>query len=242
MPITAEHSSGLHSVEPVALRVALTRQLTDKPEFLSLTEMMSEARAAVLQAFPDYALARVKGPDGADECVLLVKLTRYRVVSIRAVKLSERPIPRRSGKFDHALVVVLKSLRTGSVHTRIVVHRPSGVEGRFGIRRNAQGACYRDGTAGLVKLLASIDGRVAVTGDWNLSLRRRWVRRYLARHFPEFTPTWHPGNLPELGTHGGRIIDYSLLRGYSVSAAEVVPHFGASDHRAIRETHTKSSL
>lgn len=242
MPIVAEHSSGLHSVKPLALQAALAKQLTDEPEFLSLTEMMSEARAAVLKEFPDYAPARVKGPDGADECALLVKLARYVIVSVEAVKLSELPIPRRAGMFDHALVVVVESLVTGSVHTRVVVHRPSGVEGLFGIRRNDQGACYRDGTAGLVALLATIEGRVAVTGDWNLSLRRRWVRRYLARHFPEFTLTWRPDNFPALGTHGRRIIDYSLVRGYSVPAAEVVPDFGASDHRAIRETHKKIPL
>jgi len=241
LPIVAEHSSGLHSVEPAELRAALTRQLADEPEYLSFTEMMSEARAAVLNDFPAYAVARVKGADGADECALLVKQVRYRIVSVRTVKLSELPIPRHSGKFDHALVVVVESLRTGSVHTRVVVPRPSGVEGVIGIRRNGQGACYRDGTTGLVELLASIEGRIAVTGDWNLSLRRPWVRRYLDRHFPEFTRTWLPVNLPERGTLGRRVIDFSLLRGYSVSAAEVVPDFGASDHRAIRETHEKIS-
>jgi hypothetical protein len=239
MPIVARHSSGLHSVEPDVLRAALTRQLSDEPEFLSLTEMMSEARAAVLEEFPDYAVARVQSPDGADECALLVRVAHYRIVSVEAVRLSDLPIPRRVGKFDHALVVVVESLVTGSTHTRVVVHRPSGVEGAFRIRRNAQGDCYKDGTAGLKALLATIEGRVAVTGDWNLSLRRPWVRSYLDRHFPGFTHTWRPGSFPELGTRGRRVIDYSLVRGYSVADAEVVPAFGASDHRAIRETHRK---
>jgi hypothetical protein len=243
VPIVAKHSSGLHSVGPAALKAAVTKQLADEPEFLSFTEMMAESRARALEEFPAYTLARVKGSDGDDECALLIKKDRYRIISLQAVRLSELPIPRRSGKvhknFDHALVVLLESLRTGSFHTRVVVHRPSGVEGVSGIRRGGQGACYRDGTEGLVGLLASIEGRISVTGDWNLSLRRRWVRRYLEKHFPEFTTTWSAANLPEQGTHRRRLIDFSLVRGYSVSAAEVVPHFGASDHRAIRETHDK---
>ena len=242
MPIVAKHSSGLHSIGPAALRAAVTKQLADEPEFLSLTEMMSEPRAEALTELPDYTLARVRGGDGDDECGLLVKNARYRIVAKKSVRLSELPIPRRSGKlhknFDHALVVSLESLVTGSTHTRVVVHRPSGVEGLTGIRRGRQGACYRDGTEGL-KRLASIEGRVAMTGDWNLSLRRKWVRRYLDQHFPEFTTTWHADNLPERGTLGKRVIDFSLVRGYSVPAAEVISHFGASDHRAIRETHDK---
>lgn len=242
MPIVAEHSSGRFSVEPAALKAALTKQLADGPDVLSLTEMGAEDRARVLNDFPEYAVARVKGLDGDDECALLVKRSHYKILSERAVRLSDLPVPRRSrGRniFDHALVVELESLITGSTHTRIVVHRPSGVEGRIGIKRGGQGACYRDGTEGLIKLIASIDGRLAVTGDWNLSLRRRWVRRYLERNFPGFTHTWKATNLPDKGTHFGRVIDYSLLRGYSVSAAEVIRHFGASDHRAFRETLEK---
>lgn len=243
MPIIAKHSSGLHTVGPAALRAAVTKQLADEPEFLSFTEMMAEARARALQDIPDYTLARVKGTDGDDECALLVKDARYKIVSKQSVRLSELPIPRRSGRthknFDHALVVFLESLVTGSFHTRVVVHRPSGVEGVTGIRRNGQGACYRDGTEGLKGLLASIEGRVTVTGDWNLSLRRKWVRKYFDLHFPEFTTTWHADDLPDRGTFRTRVIDFSLIRGYSVSTAEVISHFGASDHRAIRETHDK---
>lgn len=241
MTITAEHSSGLHTVEPVALRAALTKQLADGSDFLSLTEMTSEARAATLADFPAYAVARAKGADGADECALLVKRSRYRIVSVRAVKLSDLPIPRRGGNFDFALVVVVEEIRTGRQHTRVVVHRPSGVEGLFGIRRNDQGACYRAGTAGLVRLVDSITGPVVVTGDWNLSLRRRWVRRYLTRHFPRFRRTWRGDRLPDRGTLGRRIIDFSLVRGFTVSAADVVRDFGASDHRAVRETHEELS-
>jgi len=243
MPITAEHSSGRFDVTPGDLKAALANQLADEPEFLSLTEMMAEDRARVLNDFPEYAVARVKGADGDDECALLVKRSRYKIVSERSVRLSDRPIPRRSGKkhkvFDHALVVQLESLVTGSFHTRIVVHRPSGVEGSVGIKLGGQGACYRDGTKGLVELVKTIDGRLAITGDWNLSLRRGWVDRYFNQHFPGFNRTWDAASLPEKGTHKGRVIDFSLLRGYTVSEAQVIRHFGASDHRAFRETLEK---
>lgn len=239
MPIVAEHSSGRFDVKPGTLKAALAKQLADGPDFLSLTEMGAEDRARVINDFPGYAVARVKGSNGVDECALLVKREHYKILSERAVRLSNLPVPRRRGLFDHALVVELESLRTGSFHTRIVVHRPSAVEGKTGIRSGGQGACYRDGTEGLKELIASIDGRLTITGDWNLSLRRRWVRPYFARHFPGFTLTWPAGKLPSLGTHGGRIIDFSLLRGYSVSSARVIGQFHASDHRAFRETLAK---
>lgn len=243
MPIVAEHSSGRFKIAPGTLKAALAKQLADEPDFLSLTEMGAADRARVLNDFPGYAVARVKGPDGHGECALLVKREHYRIVSERAVRLSDLPVPRRSSEkhklFDHALVAELESLRTGSFHTRIVVHRPSGVEGDTGIRGGGQGACYRDGTEGLKELIDSIDGRLAITGDWNLSLRRRWVRPYFARHFPDFTLTWAPGRLPTRGTFKGRVIDFSLLRGYSVSGAVIISPFGASDHRAFRETLAK---
>jgi len=239
MPIVAEHSSGRFSVTPGDLKAGLTKQLADGPDFLSLTEMGAEDRARVLNDFPAYAVARVKGSKGVDECALLVKRDHYKILSERAVKLSEFPVPRRRGLFDHALVVELESLRTGSFQTKIVVHRPSAVEGRVGIRRGGQGTCYRDGTEGLKDLIRPIDGRLTITGDWNLSLRRRWVRGYFAKHFPGFTLTWAPGKLPDLGTRGGRVIDFSLLRGYSVSSARVIGQFGTSDHRAFRETLEK---
>jgi hypothetical protein len=239
MPIVAEHSSGRFDVTPEALRAALTKQLTDGPDFLSLTEMGAEARARVLHDFPAYAVARAKGRDGDDECALLVKRDHYKILSERAVKLSKLPVPRRKGLFDHALVVELESLLTGSFQTRIVVHRPSAVEGRVGIRSGGQGACYRDGTEGLKKLIASVEGRLVVTGDWNLSLRRRWVQRYFNRHYPGFDRTWTPATLPEKGTRGGRVIDFSLVRGYRVTSAEVIRQFKASDHRAFRETLEK---
>lgn len=240
--IVAEHSSGLHSVEPDVLRGALIKQLSDRPDVLTLTEMMSEARARVLEGFPGYAVARVVGSDGCDELALMALRSRYRIVSFRAVKLSGLPIPRRSGAFDYALVVVLEDLVTRVQHTRIVVHRPSGVQGDGRVLDNAQGEVYRDGMGGLRRLVASIDGPVVITGDWNLSLRLGWVREYFQRHFPAFTPSWGPGDLPEAGTHGSRVIDFSLVRGFTVAAADVVPSFGASDHRAIRETHKEPHM
>lgn len=241
MTITAEHSSGLHSVEPAALKAALTKQLADEPDFLSLTEMMSEARAAVLDDFPAYAVARARGAEGQDECAALLKRSTLPDFTFDAVRLSELPIPRRSGKFCDALVIKVDDSAIGPAHTRIIVHLPSGVEddlrdGAGGVE-GAQARVYRDAIEGLKRLVASIAGPVVITGDWNLDLRKAWVREYLKRHFPEFVPTWGAGDLPELGTHGARVIDFSLVRGFSVTAAHVVPDFGASDHRAIRETH-----
>jgi len=237
--ITAEHSSGLHSVEPADLKAALVKQLADEPDFLSLTEMMSEARAAVLDDFPAYAVARVRGTDGEDECAALLRRATLPAFTFDVELLSELPIPRRSGKLCAALVVKVADSAIGPAHTRIIIHLPSGVEDdlRDGDADGAQARVYRDAIGGLRRLVASIDGPVVITGDWNLDLRKQWVRDFLKRHFPEFTPTWRAGNLPELGTHGSRVIDFSLVRGFSVTAAHVVPDFGASDHRAIRETH-----
>jgi len=244
LTIVAEHSSGLHSVEPAELRAALVKQLVDLPDFLSLTEMMSEARAAVLHQMQGYDVVRVTGGEhGADECALLVKVFggRFRVVSFRAVRLTELPIPRRNGAFDFALVVELEDVHTGARHTRIVIHRPSGVDGPHGLLDNAQGRVYADGTEGLRRLVAGINGPVVITGDWNLSLRG-WVREYLHLHFPDFAPTWPVGELPHLGTLGVRVIDFSLVRGFDVVEGEVVSSFGASDHRAVRETHKETAV
>lgn len=237
--IVAEHSSGRFDVEPATLKAALVKQLADRPDFLSLTEMMSEARAEVLWDFTSpYAFTRVKGPDGQDECVLMTNGDRWRVGTAHALKLSERGIPRRSGSFCFALVVEVESLASGDRHTRIVIHLPSGVEDDLREDRSGpQVDVYRDAIRGLQELVASIDGPVVITGDWNIDLRRPWVRSYLSHHFPRFARTWWSGNFPERGTRGERVIDFSLVRGFTVVGAQVVSSFGASDHRAIHEEH-----
>lgn len=197
-------------------------------DFLSHTEARLHLDA--LKTITTMRLCHGKGDDGQTECALQVRNDRWRVIETKTVRLSHLVIPRRKARC-YALHVHVEDRATGQRHHRIIIHMPSGVDGVFGIKHNAQGRVYRSALAGLAAYVDELDGPVIITGDWNLHLLKRWVRALLAEHFPDFehTPLTAKG-----GTHGARFIDFSLARGVALDAPRIMPN-PASDHRGLAE-------
>jgi hypothetical protein len=74
------------------------------------------------------------------------------------------------------------------------------------------------------------DAEVAVA-DWNLDLRRPWVREWVRGAWPGMRT---PPRIPRVGTHGPRLIDWPLVRGVDVIGFDVLDAHPHSDHRGIR--------
>lgn len=217
------HLSGKWNTPDAEVRRA-TEALIDEREPLAVSHTEAAAHIDALASVADYRLY------GSGECAL--QLRDDISATSRGHDLSPLPIPRRNNARCRALIVKVAASALGPAHTRIVIHLPSGVEGLTGIRRNAQGRVWRDCIAGLQRLIATIDGPVIITGDWNVSLRRAWVRRFLRRAFPGFV-----FRVPPRGTHGRRAIDFSIVRGFTVTNSDVLRN-PASDHRAVLERIT----
>lgn len=223
------HASGWVKASDARVRAQVAEWAVQSFDFISHTEAVG--RRHVLADHPGFELAQVFGVDGQAEVALMVMIMRWRVVSVEAVELSSLGIPRRGGQRPYALHVVVKDHATGQWHHRLIIHMPSGVEGLTGLRRNEQARVWRDAARTLAAYVAGLDGPAVITGDWNVNLRRDWVRALLADLFPGFEHT----PLPKRGgTHGRRFIDFSLARGIDLTAARVVPN-QASDHRALIE-------
>lgn len=218
------HASGKWDSENDDVATVIAKWIeTYRPAFISHTEA-ARHRDSLFAA--GYTTWHPYGIDGQAECAVMVRDDVR--ASAKPVRLSRLGIPRRMGDQPFALDLdVTEPVK----HHRLIVHMPSGVEGLTGLRHNAQAAVYRDAIEGLKAHVALIDGPVVITADWNLNLRRPWVRRYLRSHFPGFTFTPLPARG---GTHGPRFIDFSLARGINLTAARVVPN-PASDHRALIE-------
>jgi hypothetical protein len=222
------HTSGLGSVDGDVLRSQVLRWIDEHhPHRISHTEMGRDNRSRALAGISGHGLAHVNGPDGQDECALQYRLDGPHPVRIRAVLLSELPIPRRGGKLCYALHTEFPDSH------EIVGHMPAGAQGNGRINDTEQGRVYLDAIDGLQRLVASLDGRVAITMDWNLSIELEWVREFFEAQFPGFT-------LPRIPADGGtfrhRWIDFTLARGYTTTAVELPTPAGVSDHDAVLET------
>lgn len=218
--MTSLHLSGKWDTPDADVRRA-TLALIEAHKPLAVSHTEAAEHIGALFNLPGFRLF------GRGECAL--HLRDDTLATARDVVLSPLPIPRRNNAQCKALVVEVDASALGPAHTRIVLHLPSGVEGATGIRRNEQGRVWRDCIAGLQRLVATIDGPIVITGDWNISILRRWVRRFLRREFPGFD-----FRVPPRGTHGRRAIDFSLVRGFTVTASTVLNN-PASDHRAVLE-------
>lgn len=223
------HASGLHRTPNDAVAAQLDLWADDGYRYLTHTE--AAKHRAAFSSLPGFGVIHPFGTDGQAECAIQYRLDGPPLFRSKPIRLSALPIPRRNGDLCYAAYGEFD-------HHLIAVHMPSGVEGPGGLLDNAQATVYRDAIGGLRRFVATLDGRVRIAGDWNLNLRLPWVRKYFELHFPDFTPTAVPAGEP--GTHdGGRVIDFSLVRGYT-AVGDVVPN-PTSDHRAISERHTKET-
>lgn len=221
------HASGLHATTNADVRIQVAAWIEKfAPDYLTHTEAGPHRSALTLH--DGYGVIHPRGDDGEPECAIQYRLDGPALLSSKAVRLSSLPIPRRGGKLCFVTYAEFAD------HHHIAGHMPSGVEDD--LREGTDGAqvrVYRDAIAGLKRFVAGLDGPVIMSVDWNVDLTKPWAVEFFARHFPDFAPTSVPASEP--GTHGTRLIDFSLVRGYT-STGDVIPN-PTSDHRAIREVH-----
>lgn len=229
------HFSTLASSTARALLVAVLTLLRLR-DVITFTEVASDKRANALGKIPGWTLVQLEGESGADECALLYRTSKWRMVKAYTLPLSDRGVPRRNGAKVRALVAVLEDRKSGQRHLWSVAHLPSGVEhNRDGVQAQIHSeALLAWAVHAAVWRRSKRYAAVHLVADWNLSYSLEWVRNLMATRFPGFTATWQP-RLPKSGTHGSRPIDFTLTTA-RVRRARVLPKFRKFDHRPYAET------
>lgn len=139
----------------------------------------------------------------------------------------------------HAIKVLIREYTTGCRIWVTATHAPAHVEGRGGLLRGWASKVYRSAMLGWTELTYGrrADGRI-ISADWNLDLRRRWVRAYLRSLFPGTRPGWDFKNLPDRGTIGARrLIDGPRSDLPIVEHSRVLKPMPGFKHRAVRTVY-----
>lgn len=150
-----------------------------------------------------------------------------------------------NGRRVHAAVAVLDHKGFGRRVAFLSIHFPAHLEGDMRRdRATTRTRAYRSALAGLRELVAHIrltyPGTAVVLGaDWNLNIRRRWVRALL-RLGLSGTGLTLVRPIPDKGSHGKRLIDWAATDLDGNGA--VLPHISPFDHDPVAFTHKETPV
>lgn len=251
------HSSGKFNVPGSVLERDLDRFM-EGADLVSMTEVHTRRRAAALD---ERGWRRFWRPGHvAGECGLSWRTSKWDLVSGASQRLTGRTF--RTARHDrrksvgHAATVLLRSDDSRRTVLVSVAHLPSNVESASGRGWNHRVPdrvrAYRAALVGWRRDLRSVIARhhpdaVLVTGDWNLDMKRSWVRHYLHRTWQDLgtmrldwkMPFPHGGTLVDhrFGRTRKRLIDATFVARASYARdADLMHAIASSDHHPYRET------
>lgn len=204
----------------------------DTASIITLTEVDSEKREKVLRQFPGWGVT-VGDKTGRDDCAVMWNKSEWTVLFATTYRVAKY----MAGNIGAALAV-LEHQSTGQVILVSTVHLPSAVEGNGRVSGGRADEWYtaRKNWVRTVKRVGKRYGvkKFLLVADWNLDLKKRWVRVLIKSQFPTWKWAWK--KFPKVGTHGNRLIDFSLIKGLKVVRTPVIHKItGASDHRGYHE-------
>lgn len=232
-PVVGAHLSGRWDRSPRLLKRQLRRAAKGGATWLSLTEVADGKRPAAV-ALPGWTKTQdVDGPGGKrfdrGECAFLTRDDTWEVLRWRSYVIGPDLGP---GNRVVMLMALLRHRLTGATSLMSVCHTPSAVEANW---RGQRAGHYRQMVDRWRRIHATWvrafkPDNEAVVADWNINLHAAWALIYLEDAFPTLDP---PAVLPKGGTHGPRLIDMILTRGWRKVRLVIRSSRGASDHREL---------
>lgn len=215
------HASGRFDRSPASLlRATLTylrRPRSPRKNLITYTEVVGPRRTYLRRMLPHWKVLGRKGD-------ATMAVARWRWVVEEVSYLHGTDQIRRPVWF---LIVDLRRRRTGERVTVVAGHlpahhdRPNYLKGWSECMR-ALSALWKDRTQPLV-----------IAADWNKDWRQEETRRQFRKVFPGCNCTWD-GHLPENGTHGRRLIDFTITD-LPVKRRHLYAANSSSDHTAYAE-------
>lgn len=234
------HSSSRYDRSVATLKAAVLRYIKDA-DLVTFTEVEYEHREKVLRAVDGWGCATgdlsPRNDSGIiwDNSVWKLIAEGNEVVAKIAAN-GQKPVA--------ATWVVLEHRETGKRIIIIALHAPSSVQGRDGFIPRSQRVQAWWSVASGTRILwtrlyntYNTDG-LLVAADWNVDLKKRWVRSTFKATFPTLHLVWSGKDFPKDGTHHSRIIDFTLIRGVvkRIANPRIYRDDNSSDHQPYIET------
>lgn len=231
-PTQGAHLSGRWDRSARLLARQVRRAAKHGAKLITLTEVADGKRPSL--TMPGWTKAQdVDGPGGKrfdrGECAILAEDDTWELVRSRSYVIGPDLGP---GNRVVVLFALLRHRVTRATLLVSVCHLPSAVEA---VWRGQRATHYRAMVDRWRRIHATWvrafkPDNEMVVADWNLNVHAAWVKDYLAEAFPTLDL---PANLPKGGTHGSRLIDMVLTRGWSPKRLTIRSARGASDHREL---------
>lgn len=228
------HLSTRYDRSADVLRRVVASYIRNGASLLTFTEVDSEKREKVLRQFEGYGFI-AGDKTGRDDCGIMWNEEEWEVIHAKTFNVAEY----MAGNIGAALVV-LKHKTSRKKIVVSVVHLPSAVEGSGRVEggRAAEWYLARRNWVSTTKKIAKRFGvrSILLVADWNLDLKKAWVRALIKSQHPKWKWVWK--TFPTVGTHGNRLIDFTLFKGplRVVERPQIHGITKASDHRAYEET------
>lgn len=243
MRIKKGHTSGRYDRTPSSLRALVEKLIVrHQRNVLSLTEVSKESREQALRdVAQEHNWSVVTGDRGGmDDCAIMWDRDEFSHVASGTHVLSGYTYDAKGGGVVYAAWAVIQN----SAHKRlleIAAHMASGVDREGGLNGAVQRVRkWRKDSRALKAMWNELADKydvdaIDVTCDWNVNIRLTFYRLLFKRKYPGMTLALPPRkNLPEIGTLGSRIIDFSFTRGTIrrvPGTYHILPRDDASDHR-----------
>lgn len=230
------HSSGKYDRNLLTVRKALFDYAEAGADLITLTEQ--QFRSVNDLYLPGWGVAKRSGPGDGDPAILM-NLLYWKTVKVWVDQLSEKEQRRGPGgpPPPHALTVLLKHRKTGEQLLVSVAHLPSHVQGDW--RDNAYRVrlwreCVKKWKRKVNRRRRIYKAKTMFVADWNLDIKKAWVRAVLKFYFPALRLTWRKP-FPPYGTHYNRIIDATMTNLKVKRKAKLFKDDSSSDHRPYDE-------
>lgn len=245
MNIRHVHSSSKYDRSAQSLTTA-AKWYNERADIVTYTEVEKEFRESAIRKANGKNFGFVSGDESyANDCAISYRHSRFALLHSENYKSTNVPFFDKGGKQKHpqwATTAVLKDKTNGKVLVVTVIHLASGIEGDLRVGRKTKavlnwfaafhGAKRR---ANKLKRRFRADG-ILFVADFNINFKQLWARTLVNTQAPLYRLTWQNLNFKG-GTHGGRVIDGSLIAGRIgvKRTAVLMKDDSSSDHRPYKE-------
>lgn len=243
MRIKKGHTSGRYDRSKASLKALVEKLITrHKRNVISLTEVSREGREEALRELcREYGWGVVTGDKGGmDDCAIMWDEEDFTHIASGTHVLSGYTYDAKGGGVVYAAWAVIQDASRQRL-LEIAAHMASGVDRKGGLNGAVQRVRkWRKDSRALKALWNELADKydvdaIDVTCDWNVNIRMIFYRLLFKRKYPGMTLALPPRkNLPEVGTLGNRIIDFSFIRGTIrrvPGTYHILARDDASDHR-----------
>lgn len=238
------HSSSKWSRSNESLKRAVARYI-QHAILITLTETeLPRRKNALREICRVYGYGFITGEFGnKNDGSILFSLEEFEEVHSENHKLSNKvfKIGRHTTPPSYATLGVLRHRKSGLILVVGVYHTPSSVEGDlYHHRKTSRVITWYANVRSLRKRANALKKHYHATAaiiscDWNINWHKKWVRALIKTMFPAWKSTWQR-HVPKGGTHGRRLIDWSLVKGnVKVLSSDLFVDDASSDHRPYIE-------